>query len=236
MIASLVALARMWVLLRRKGYRAFPLYFLGFSLGLFLMNFGLTRFTVGDETLRHSGKGGGIGWYQEIGMGITFMLMAVSSSWAYLEARRVIKLPPDGIPVKTAEIEPETTPLPAARSAPVPRADQRRVIHTYDPALSNRVETVFRDNQLSFGRQTIDDPSGLTGIEIWVDTAQTDVATKLARDEELNYIEENATIRCQGCNQGMIETGELADSPGEERAYLEFVCRKCGAKQLHNFA
>ncbi len=61
-ITAAVGLFRIWTLLRQNGFRAFPLYFFGFAVGLLIVVASINRFNAGDST-GYSGDASVAFWY-----------------------------------------------------------------------------------------------------------------------------------------------------------------------------
>jgi hypothetical protein len=81
------------VLLRKKGYRAFPLLMLLFLFGSSLAAYGASKYLAGDISLRPSGKGSGVAWYQDFLGGIGLAIMAVVVSVGYSSSRKTSRSP-----------------------------------------------------------------------------------------------------------------------------------------------
>ena len=102
-LTATAAVVRSVILMRRREYRLFPLLFLGFLIGAIKVVRGFRRFLGSDSTLIPTYRHGGQAWYQDIGAGLFFAIIATIACVAYIENKK--KPNPEGC-VSLAETRP----------------------------------------------------------------------------------------------------------------------------------
>lgn len=87
MISGALVVARSVVLMRRKEYRLFPVWYFVFLLGSLLLVGGVRRFIEGDWTLLPGPRYSGQAWYQDLGLGLTMATVAIVCCVIYVERK-----------------------------------------------------------------------------------------------------------------------------------------------------
>lgn len=229
-LSSLLVIMRCWGLFRQKGYRAFPFYFLGFSIGLILLSAEIFRYQKGDQTMERE---------QGIWTAAIIIIVTVLGSWTYSRTSRSKPTKEPLAPELQAQLDeilasvpPEPPPLQLQPHLGLASDDNGKcVLRSYDDGLIDRARTALIDLKLRFDLKPLEEPSGLTVWNIEVSTSDEPEVSRQIAELELAHRIENSTVRCPRCGEGMIQSiDDSEDAPD----IIEHKCVKCGMIQQTN--
>lgn len=239
-ITAAVGLFRIWVLLRKKGFREFPLYFFGFALGLLLVVASINRYQAGDISGYVAEHSAGH-WYQDVGVGIAFMLVAISGTWACLargpKTEEPVIFSPEDWERFDAELSPDApTPPPTLEETRGIRDSGETicVLHSFDTELVNRISEELGAREIAFNRVPIAEESGLEAWELAVGPIDQSSAVAVINEIEQPYRIETSNVRCEQCGSGMLVKEDEEEVEDESAAVILFICPKCKAERIVN--